>query len=540
MLSNMKIGRKLLIGFSLVLLMGLLQGVISVFQIDVVNREAQIIAVTSVPAIELVGQIHYTTSDIRVALLRHVMEGDAEKKKKIEEDLKKLDTTLESSLNAYSNQALSDEEKHSLESFRAEWKKVGFVRGQAMEYSRSNDSDAAEAQLTKGGKAFLALSESLKNLEQVNQGTVNVTAQSIQSTYRKAITSTFVTVLFMIVLGAAIAWSLSRSIAQGIGDAAQIVMNVADGNLNNHIPLGGGDELGQMLRSLQTMQSNLSKIVSAVRCGAEMVAHASIEIAQGNLDLSNRTEYQASALQETTASMSDLGGNVRQTAESAQEANELALQASSIANKGGAEVLRVVSTMKEIDASSRKISDIISVIDGIAFQTNILALNAAVEAARAGDHGLGFAVVAGEVRTLAGRSAEAAKEIKSLIGDSVERVRKGTSLVSQTGTTMTEVVDSIQNVTDIMGRINVASRNQATGVSQVGAAVAQLDQVTQQNAALVEQMSAATKALQHQASELVQAVAVFKLGVSDDQITRTVAQGLITSGVAPKVKVARA
>ena len=512
MATNMKIGKKLLIGFSVVLLMGLLQGAISVYQLDMVHRKAQTIAQTHLPAIEQVGHIHATTSNIRVELLRHVMESDGEKKKKIEESLTKLDAELDNSLKAYASHAETDEEKQSLEAFKVEWKKVGFVRTQALEFSRSNDAEAAQAQLTKGTKAFLALAEALKHLDQVNQQAANATDEDIASTYRNAIASTSTIVLLMIVLGAAIAYSISSRIARGIGDAAQIVMNVADGKLDNHIPQGGGDELGQMLSSLRTMQHNLARAVFAVRQGAEMVAHASVEIAQGNLDLSHRTERQATALEEAGASMDDLGSTVRQNAESAQDANELARQASSVANRGGDAVLKVVSTMKDIDASSRKISDIISVIDGIAFQTNILALNAAVEAARAGEHGRGFAVVASEVRTLAGRSADAAKEIKQLISDSVDQVAQGTTLVSQAGSTMTEVVGSIQNVTDIVGQINVASKDQAHGVAQVGEAVSQLDQVTQQNAALVEQMSAATSALEHQANELVQAVAVFQLG----------------------------
>ena len=259
------------------------------------------------------------------------------------------------------------------------------------------------------------------------------------------------------------------------------------------------------------MRDSLSGIVGQVRSGAEGVSSASAEIAQGNHDLSARTEHQASALEQTAASMEELNATVKQNAETTKQANQLAQSASQVAVKGGQVVAQVVDTMKGINESSHKISDIISVIDGIAFQTNILALNAAVEAARAGEQGRGFAVVASEVRSLAGRSAAAAKEIKSLINASVERVTQGTTLVDQAGVTMTEVVSSIKRVTDLMGEISAVSNEQSLGVGQIGEAVQQMDQVTQQNAALVEEMAAAASSLKSQANELVETVAVFQL-----------------------------
>ena len=272
------------------------------------------------------------------------------------------------------------------------------------------------------------------------------------------------------------------------------------------------DSIGELEQALSDMQGQLSHIVGGVRQSAEAVATASAQIAQGNQDLSQRTEEQASALEETAAAMEQLNSTVRQNADNAKQANQLALGASGVAVKGGEVVGQVVQTMKGINDSSKKIADIIGVIDGIAFQTNILALNAAVEAARAGEQGRGFAVVASEVRSLAGRSADAAKEIKALISASVERVEQGTALVDQAGTTMTEVVSSIRRVTDIMGEISAASTEQSAGVVQVGEAVSQMDRATQQNAALVEESAAAAESLQAQAQQLVQAVAVFKLG----------------------------
>ena len=293
-------------------------------------------------------------------------------------------------------------------------------------------------------------------------------------------------------------------------EATRLAQSVAEGDLTTRIELQRGDNYS-MMAQLQHMQQSLTDIVSRVRTGSESVATASAEIAQGNQDLSARTESQASALEETAASMEQLGSTVKQNADSARQANQLAMNASTVAVKGGEVVSQVVDTMKGINESSHRISAIISVIDGIAFQTNILALNAAVEAARAGEQGRGFAVVATEVRSLAGRSAEAAKEIKSLISASVERVEHGSALVDQAGATMLEVVNAIKRVTDIMGEITSASNEQALGVAQIGEAVSQMDQATQQNAALVEEMAAAAAGLKSLAEELVETVSVFKL-----------------------------
>jgi len=321
-------------------------------------------------------------------------------------------------------------------------------------------------------------------------------------------------VLLALCVGFAVftSWSLSRGIAKGIDLASSAAQRFGEGDLSQQLPQDGQDEIAHLLQALARMQTSLVGVVQRVRQGSESVATASAEIAQGNQDLSSRTESQASALEQTAASMEELSSTVKQNADNARQANQLAMSASTVAVQGGEVVAQVVDTMKGINEASRKIGDIISVIDGIAFQTNILALNAAVEAARAGEQGRGFAVVASEVRSLAGRSAEAAKEIKTLINNSVERVEHGTALVDQAGTTMTEVVTSIKRVTDIMGEISAASNEQSQGVSQVGEAVTQMDQTTQQNAALVEEMAAAASSLRTQAQELVQTVAVFKLG----------------------------
>jgi len=312
----------------------------------------------------------------------------------------------------------------------------------------------------------------------------------------------------------AIGQVISRGLLKQLGGepeyAAGITRRIAQGDLTVPVELKNNDQ-SSLLYALKAMRDNLSNIVGGVRQNAEGLATASAQIAQGNNDLSARTEQQASALEETAASMEELNSTVKQNADNARQANQLAQSACSTAIQGGEVVAQVVNTMKHINDSSKNISDILSVIEGIAFQTNILALNAAVEAARAGEQGRGFAVVASEVRSLAGRSAEAAKEIKSLINASVERVEQGTVLVDQAGITMTEVVSAIKRVTDLMGDISAASSEQSAGVSQVGEAVTQMDQVTQQNAALVEEMAAAAGSLKTQAQELVQTVAVFKL-----------------------------
>ena len=358
------------------------------------------------------------------------------------------------------------------------------------------------------GKIMKPVDEFLRMLDARTEAAV----ASAQAAYGFWLTALLVTAgLFMLTSVGALMYA-QRWVAHRLGgepDAVIAVVNsIAAGDL---APRVHGVRQHSVMDALGQMVEKFSKAVSQVRTGAEGVASASTEIAQGNNDLSSRTEQQASALQETAASMEQLASTVRQNAESAKQANELTHRASSVATQGGEVVHQVVETMRGIDGSSRKIADIINVIDGIAFQTNILALNAAVEAARAGEQGRGFAVVASEVRSLAQRSANAAKEIKNLINDSVERVEKGSALVDQAGATMEEIVNSIKRVTDIVGEISQASAEQSSGVTQVGNAVSQLDQTTQQNAALVEESAAAAESLRNQAEQLVQSVAAFKL-----------------------------
>jgi methyl-accepting chemotaxis protein-1 (serine sensor receptor) len=322
-------------------------------------------------------------------------------------------------------------------------------------------------------------------------------------------------VVFGVLLAAFMAFWLIRMIARPLHQAVQIAKNVAGGDLTQHIDVHSTNETGQLLQALKDMNDSLSTTVRAVRRGTETITVASGEIASGNADLSSRTEAQAGSLEETASSMEELTSTVRQNADNARQANQLVVSASEVAMKGGSVVEQVVQTMSSIKDSSRKIVDIIGVIDGIAFQTNILALNAAVEAARAGEQGRGFAVVAGEVRNLAQRSAGAAKEIKGLISDSVEKVDAGGKLVDQAGATMGEIVTSVKRVADIMSEITSASQEQSSGIEQINQAVTQMDEMTQQNAALVEEAAAAAQSMQDQAVELSRAVSIFKVEAGD-------------------------
>ncbi|WCM95398.1 methyl-accepting chemotaxis protein [Acidovorax sp. NCPPB 2350] len=353
--------------------------------------------------------------------------------------------------------------------------------------------------------------EAVQRLLTMQRGSIDDALGHVESGYDQTRTAVIAATVLALALGGAVGWWITRGITRPLGEAVRVARAVAANDLTSTISVHGRDETGQMLDALRQMNDNLAQVTGRVRNGADSIAVAAREIDAGNQDLSSRTEHQASALQQTAASIEQLTSAVRQNADSARQANQLAAHASQVASEGGQVVAGVVQTMGAIDASSRRIADIIGVIDGIAFQTNILALNAAVEAARAGEQGRGFAVVAGEVRALAGRSAEAAKDIKTLIGDSVSKVDEGSQQVAQAGRTMESVVDSIRRVADIMGEISAASAEQSSGIAQVSQAIGQMDQVTQQNAALVEEAAAATGALKAQAAVLAEVVSAFRL-----------------------------
>ena len=391
--------------------------------------------------------------------------------------------------------------------------------------------DGARAnQLVAGDMArlFQPVNATGSELITLQQRVARADYEASQATYELVRLVCLAGLAFGLVMAALVGWLLIRAIVRPIERAVEIAGAVAAGDLTQKIEVDSRDETGRLLQALKDMNTSLVNIVTQVRGGTDTIATASGEIAAGNLDLSSRTEQQAGSLEETASSMEELTSTVKQNADNARQANVLAASAQQVAGKGGEVVEQVVKTMGAINSSATRIVDIIAVIDGIAFQTNILALNAAVEAARAGEQGRGFAVVAGEVRNLAQRSAAAAKEIKGLIDDSVEKVHHGSELVDQAGATMAEIVQSVGRVTDIISEISAASQEQTAGIEQINSAVTQMDQVTQQNAALVEEASAAAQALQEEARALAQAVGTFRLDAS--------ASAAVKPAVKPAVK----
>ncbi|ABM30835.1 methyl-accepting chemotaxis protein [Paracidovorax citrulli] len=397
-------------------------------------------------------------------------------------------------------------------------------RDQAVKAKAEGRTEEAERLLTQvylpATKAYVALIQQLLDLQRRD---IDATAAHIQDIHAQSRLLLTVLGLLALALGAACALWLTRGIVRPLSEAVRVARAVAASDLTSHVTVTSGDETGQLLQALKDMNTSLAQVVGRVRAGTDSIATASNEIDAGNQDLSSRTEEQASSLQQTAAAMEQLTSTVRHNADNARQASQLASSAAGTATRGGQVVAGVVDTMGAINESSRKISDIIGVIDGIAFQTNILALNAAVEAARAGEQGRGFAVVAGEVRALASRSAAAAKDIKALIGDSVTRVAEGSSQVEEAGRTMDEIVQSVQRVNDLVAEISAASEEQSRGIDQVHQAVSQMDQVTQQNAALVEEAAAATGSLKAQAGQLSQAVSVFRIPAGTQAATAAAA-----------------
>ncbi len=418
---------------------------------------------------------------------------------------------------------LTIEEATLVENFNQQWKIYAESRNHTMALATAGNYDGAIANLTTDASAkFDAVHATIIKLFDLQRDVAAKEYAEAKSNYESIFMITAITITVGVLLACILGFFLLRGIVTPLHRAIEIANAVAKGDLTTHIESRGTvNGFDRLINALKVMSDNLGDLVGKVRTDADQIATAASEIASGNLDLSQRTEEQASSLEETASSMDELTSTVRQNADNARQANQLAAGASEVAVKGGAVVGQVVQTMSSINASSKKIVDIISVIDGIAFQTNILALNAAVEAARAGEQGRGFAVVATEVRTLAQRSAAAAKEIKELISDSVSKVEDGTRLVDEAGATMDEIVSAVKRVTDIMSEISAASQEQSSGIEQVNQAVTQMDEVTQQNAALVEEAAAAAESMQDQAQALTQAVTIFKLSSSSDHIAAT-------------------
>ena len=511
-MGNLKISTRLAGAFGLLVLLLVGLAVAAYSQLSSIHDDTLDLADKWLPSVQVVNQMEAQATINRVVVATHILNTDEAAMGGIEQEITQGRDKLAKQRQTYEKLISSPEEKRLYEEFSAAWKKYAETNDKVLAHSRKNESDQARALLQgESRQNYVAAMALLDKLVELNGAGAEQSKAASERSYSVALTTLFVTAALAIAVAVVAALWLIRSITGPLARAVHAADLVAAGDLTVQIQADSQDETGKLLQSLDKMQQSLVRTVSTVRQNAESVASASAQIASGNHDLSARTESQASALEETAASMEELGSTVRQNADNARQANQLAVSASTVAVQGGEVVSQVVETMKGITTASNKIADIIGVIDGIAFQTNILALNAAVEAARAGEQGRGFAVVASEVRSLAGRSAEAAKEIKSLIGASVERVEQGNVQAERAGQTMTEVVNAIRRVTDIMGEISAASSEQSAGVSQVGEAVTQMDQATQQNAALVEQMAAAAGSLSGQARELVEAVAVFKL-----------------------------
>jgi methyl-accepting chemotaxis protein len=508
----MKVGVRLGLGFGLIVALMLIASAMSIHRISGLHDSIDLIIKNRYSKIVAIGDLQSKINE-QARFLRNAMiavnPADVDKwLVKLDEDSNQIKAIFDK-LEEVITSAKGKEVLMAAEAKRAAYLEV---RGQLIKLIKAGDTEVTATYLFgEFQKPQLDYFDSVGKLASFQESLMTEDGEQAAESAKSAITNAIGITAFAAIFAAVVAFLITRTVTKPLSQAVQIATNVAAGDLTTRIEATHSDETGKLLGALREMQTNLEKMVSNVRISSQNVANASNEIAQGNNDLSVRTEHQASALEETAASMEELSSTVKQNADSSRQANQLAASASAVATQGGEVVAQVVETMKGINESSRRIFDIISVIDGIAFQTNILALNAAVEAARAGEQGRGFAVVASEVRSLAGRSAEAAKEIKNLINASVERVEQGTTLVNKAGVTITETVASIRRVTDIMGEISAASSEQAAGVNQIGEAVSGMDKVTQQNAALVEQMAAAASSLSSQAQELVKVVADFKL-----------------------------
>ncbi len=511
-LRSMRIGTRLAIGFGIILAM-LVVALAADNVVSTRNREAMI------AGLEVSNAKSALAADIKSALLeggiamRNIgLQSDLGAMKKEEEKVKALRKRFSEARDKLSGLGLADNEKKILGDLSKLDQDTDAPFKEAIRLVTAfNSEDAIKLITTRIDPLNQQALAEINKLVEIQQATAHKVLENTVESGRQLMNMLFLIGAVALIAGGAFAWALTRSIIQPLQDAVLVARRVAAGELATEVKVTGTDEVSQLLQALRDMNDSLQKIVGDVRSGTDSINVASREIASGNADLSSRTEMQASALQETTHSMGQLTDTVKQNATSAKEANRLVISASGIAARGGEVVGQVVGTMGSIKESSRKIVDIIGVIDGIAFQTNILALNAAVEAARAGEQGRGFAVVAAEVRNLAQRSASAAKEIKQLISDSVEKVDAGGKLVDQAGKTMDEIVASVSKVADIMREITAASEAQSADIEEVNRTIAQMDEMTQQNAALVEQAAAAAQSMQDQASTLAQAVSVFKM-----------------------------
>ena len=509
---NLQIARKLLVSFTLVLLLTATLGVFSIYELGKVNQASTDIAQDSLPSVRYPLEAKVSLARIRTVQLQQLLSGNEQNFDANEKLIADQTATMQQALKKYEPLTDSAEEKTMFASIQNDLANFISLHQKTAALIKDQKLDEARELLTKESTpVYLKLFAAIDRVVTINIEDSDRTDKAAQATYQSSRLTIIVILAACVVIGLLLATWVARIVSRPLRDAVHVAERVAEGDLTVDIRPAGKDETGRLMQSLKAMNDSLVGIVSQVRQGTDTINTASREIATGNLDLSSRTEEQAGSLEETASAMEELTSTVKQNADNARQANQLAGSASDVAIQGGSVVSQVIDTMGAINDSSRKIVDIIGVIDGIAFQTNILALNAAVEAARAGEQGRGFAVVASEVRSLAQRSATAAKEIKALIDDSVEKVGAGSRLVEQAGSTMTEVVSSVKRVTDIVGEISAANQEQSSGIEQINQAITQMDEVTQQNAALVEEAAAAASSLQYQAEKLSDLVSVFKI-----------------------------
>ncbi|MDP3651602.1 MAG: methyl-accepting chemotaxis protein [Rhodoferax sp.] len=521
--KSMSLASRLSLGFISVLVLLLAVALTSTYAIRLLGRHVQHIVEVNNQKTELANKLMDSISDLAIRSRSVVLFTDMDRKqldvemksaKEAEVEFLKIENELTALLSGANG---SEQERQLMADISLAAKQVLPETADALKQAMDADNVAAVLSLMKRVlPPEIVLRAKVRELIELQRQQTDTASGEAVALQKEALTVESGLVLIALLTGGLIAWRITISVTAPIGRAVVVAERIAMGDLSSQVEVRIFDETGRLLQAIASMQDKLKNLVGGIRSAADSIQSASGEVASGNLDFSHRTEQAASSLQETAHSMERLTGIVIQSAESAKQANQLASSAATVAARGGSVVSEVVSTMNEINVSSNKIADIITVIDGIAFQTNILALNAAVEAARAGEQGRGFAVVASEVRTLAGRSAQAAKEIKSLIGASVERVERGNRLVADAGRTMAEIVNSVQRVTDTIGGITAAATEQSQGIGQINSAIASLDSMTQQNAALVEEGAAAAESLKNQAMQLSAAVSTFKLNRLDD------------------------
>ncbi|MES2320674.1 MAG: methyl-accepting chemotaxis protein [Pseudomonadota bacterium] len=521
MIKNMSIGQRLALGFGVVIALLIMLAGLSYVRIASLNNEVGTMVDSRYPKTVAANGIKADVSEATRSMLNVLIMSDPSQIAKELENIEKRNASATAALASLSKSTTDPKGQEILKAIATIRDKFTPSQASFVALIKAENKDDAMTKFL-----FSLRPQQNRYFDQLDkfiafQNTEMVTAGDAAHAVSKR-TQFLIMVLALIAAGISLAVAVlaTRSITKPLNEAVDVAQRVADGDLTSVIEVNSRDETGQMMEALRHMNASLIKIVAEVRTGTDQIAEASSEIASGNLDLSSRTEEQAASLGQTSSSMRELTSTVQQNADNARQANQLAAKASEVAVRGGSVVSHVIDTMGSITASSKKIVDIIGVIDGIAFQTNILALNAAVEAARAGEQGRGFAVVASEVRNLAQRSAAAAKEIKQLIGDSVEKVREGSNLVEQAGVTMEEVVASVRRVTDIMGEITSASQEQSAGIAKVNNTILEMDETTQQNAALVEEAAAAAASMQEQAANLARVVSVFKLDGAQALVVR--------------------